>query len=389
MNNDNSFCHSFVALLCFNQVWPRWLYTHAPERPPALAPSTSTARLAESLSKKQRFIFEEGKIKLHGPRTPFICDLKNDDGHYDALRELEEQKTVLYLAYGSNLAAETFRGKRGIRPISQVNVAVPSLKLTFDLPGIPYAEPCFANTAIRQSETTAQWPFHLTEDRTEGLHDKDGTVPLAPDILRSNSPIPSTDTRQPELPWCKSLVGVVYELTLSDYAHVIATEGAGSSYEDLLVLCHPLEPGCSSVPTNPTTPPFKAHTLFAPAAHGDLSSSSGSSYAQPSLRYLTLIRTGAQENKLPREYKAYLESLHDFKITTRKQQLGRFIFLSIWTPVLTFLFQSLMTMFADSRTGEIPKWLKILVQAIFSVVWTSYTWVFKPLFGNGERTIGE
>ena len=65
------------------------------------------------------------------------------------LSSTSNEKTVLYLAYGSNLSAETFKGNRGIRPLSAVNVHVPSLNLTFDLAGIPYIEPCFANTQYR------------------------------------------------------------------------------------------------------------------------------------------------------------------------------------------------------------------------------------------------
>src|SRR5271154_3155403 len=60
-----------------------------------------------------------------------------------------ESQTVLYLGYGSNLGAETFRGKRNIKPLSQVNVVVPELSLTFDLPGIPYSEPCIGNVRYR------------------------------------------------------------------------------------------------------------------------------------------------------------------------------------------------------------------------------------------------
>ncbi|RAL66850.1 hypothetical protein DID88_007633 [Monilinia fructigena] len=55
-------------------------------------------------------------------------------------------KSVLYLAYGSNLSAETFKGKRGIKPLSAVNVHVPEIDLTFDLAGIPYAEPFYEVT---------------------------------------------------------------------------------------------------------------------------------------------------------------------------------------------------------------------------------------------------
>ncbi|KAI4240334.1 MAG: hypothetical protein LQ352_007654, partial [Teloschistes flavicans] len=38
-----------------------------------------------------------------------------------------ENKTYLYLAYGSNLAASTFQGTRGIRPLAALNVVVPEL----------------------------------------------------------------------------------------------------------------------------------------------------------------------------------------------------------------------------------------------------------------------
>ena len=125
----------------------------------------------------------------------------------------EKQKTVLYLAYGSNLCNETFLGKRAIRPLSQINVMVPSLRLTFDLPGIPYSEPCFANTALRSPDALD--------------HDDD-------DYHKNR--------------WHKGLIGVVYEVTLSDYAHIIATEGGGSSYKDILVrLSRPTRRGYSSI----------------------------------------------------------------------------------------------------------------------------------------------
>ena len=84
---------------------------------------------------------------------------------------LEKQPgTVLYLAYGSNLCAETFQGKRGIKPLAAVNVVVPSLQMTFDLPGIPYAEPCFANTRYRNAdeldapESPSSVPYTDTSD---------------------------------------------------------------------------------------------------------------------------------------------------------------------------------------------------------------------------------
>lgn len=267
--------------------------------------------------------------------------------------------TVLYLAYGSNLCYETFREKRGIKPISQINVVVPQLVMTFDLPGLPYTEPCFANTRYRQV------PPHRTSNGTaenEEYH---------------------KDT------WHKGLVGVVYEVTLADYAHIIATEGGGASYKDVLVDCYTLpDDPEEAVPVSPSGSPFRAHTLFAPAA---LTSDGGRltrpdpAYAQPSPRYLKLITNGADELKLPHEYQDYLHAIHGYQMTTTKQRLGQFIFLSIWAPLLTFVFGA-GRLFADEK-GRYPAWLTRLAADIFLGMWTSYDNFFKGIFGDGERTM--
>jgi hypothetical protein len=265
----------------------------------------------------------------------------------------EKAKTVLYLAYGSNLCNETFRGVRGIRPLSQVNVLVPSLRLTFDLPGIPYKEPCFANTALR--------------------------VPDAQDYHKDR--------------WHKGLVGVVYEVTLSDYAHIIATEGGGSAYDDILVDCYVL-PQSDTVPTTPDSKPFKAHTLFAPIIDSENNVRTADrvkrpdpSYAQPSARYLKLITDGAAECNLPDEYQDYLNNIRTYTITTKKQEMGKALFLAIWMPFIMFIFT--MSRKLQDKKGRAPWWVAKLSAMIFAGMWTSYDGVFKRTFGDGERTIGD
>jgi hypothetical protein len=270
------------------------------------------------------------------------------------------KQTVLYLAYGSNLCRETFQGKRGIKPVSQVNVVVPQLVMTFDLPGLPYTEPCFANTRYRRMPAAE----NSTEDAEgEGYHK---------DL------------------WHKGLVGVVYEVTLADYAHIIATEGGGASYEDVLVDCYALPDDPSvPVPVVPSGNPFKAHTLFAPAP---LASAGGRlirpdpGYAQSSPRYLKLITDGADELNLPYEYQDYLHSIRGYQLTTTKQRLGQFILLSIWAPLLAFVFGA-GRLFADKK-GRYPPWLTALTANIFTGIWASYDNFFKGLFGDGERTMG-
>lgn len=276
---------------------------------------------------------------------------------------IEKEKTVLYLAYGSNLCNETFRGVRGIQPLSQVNVLVPSLRLTFDLPGIPYSEPCFANTALR-----------------------------SPDAKDNHSDEPHhTDYHKNR--WHKGLVGVVYEVTLSDYAHIIATEGGGSSYHDILVDCYVL-PTSDTVPTTPSSKAFKAHTLFAPMLNEDgmtrsvdRNSRPDPSYAQPSARYLKLITDGAVECDLPAEYQDYLHDIRPYTITTRKQAMGKALFLAIWMPFIIFIF-TLSRKLQDDK-GRAPKWFAAMTAMVFKGMWVSYDGVFKGVFGDGERTIGD
>ncbi|KAK4542040.1 hypothetical protein LTR36_007071 [Oleoguttula mirabilis] len=320
-------------------------------------PLPSSARLAASLSE-----------------TPYdLCE-------YSEQAE-SKRGTVLYLAYGSNLCNETFRGKRGIRPLSQVNVQVPSLRLTFDLPGIPYVEPCFANSGARdpnddppRQDVARQINNEKTPLLGDGACNKEG--------YRKDQ-------------WHKGLIGVVYEVTAQDYAHIIATEGGGSAYHDILVDCHPFvssDPGVP-VPQNPTLPAFKAHTLFAPAAPaGEDPPKDGGrfqrpdvSYAQASARYLKLITDGAAELDLPYEYQDYLHAMRPYTVTTNKQRIGQFVFVAIWMPVIAFIFL-MGGMFQDDQ-GRHPRWMREFSGAVFKAVWASYDSYFKPMFGDGERSI--
>ncbi|KAL9076810.1 MAG: hypothetical protein Q9161_000795 [Pseudevernia consocians] len=276
--------------------------------------------------------------------------------------------TVLYLAYGSNLCAQTFQGNRGIRPLSQVNVVVPELVMTFDLAGLPYIEPCFANTKYRHSSP----PAYTSE--------KSHLLPKMPKYHKDR--------------WKKGLVGVVYEVTKEDYAHIIATEGGGASYQDVLVDCYELPHNEDIVPEFPISHPFKAHTLYSPILppgeqpeKGGRFSRPDPAYAQASVRYLKLITDGADEHALPGEYKDYLHQLRPYTMTTQKQRLGGWIFSMVWLPLISALF-GLNSIFGDDN-GKAPAWLVAVIGAMFRGVWTSYDGVFFALFGDGERTIYE
>ncbi|KAL2183892.1 hypothetical protein L209DRAFT_757192 [Thermothelomyces heterothallicus CBS 203.75] len=329
-------------------------------------------------------------------------------------------KTVLYLAYGSNMSAETFLGMRGIRPLSQVNVAAPSLELVFDLPGLPYREPCFANTALRKLPgKTPGFPPSARDDDDAANDRFDESARRSPVW---NKPV-----------WNKGLYGVVYEVTTDDYAKIVATEGGGAGYHDILVPCFVLPPSVR-VPEKPAIPdppkPFLAHTLYAPRLpnNNDDDDSSNNdddngkdkknnktnnngdkadtrsprrptwlsrlltpvqrpdpSYAQPSARYLKLLVDGAREHDLPHDYQAYLGALQPYTRTTRRQQWGHVLFLGFWAPLLLLLMIAGRKL-ADER-GRSPAWVVAATTVMANLVWMSYDCVGKSVFGDGERTV--
>ncbi|KAL8767762.1 MAG: hypothetical protein Q9209_005848 [Squamulea sp. 1 TL-2023] len=289
----------------------------------------------------------------------------------------KQDETYLYLAYGSNLASSTFRGVRGIQPLAALNVVVPELVMTFDLPGLPYTEPCFANTAYRTPSSSPS-NFSLPQVPRTQFSDEEKT-PLLPTYTNPH--------------WPKGLVGVVYEVTPQDFAHIIATEGGGASYHDVLVTCHPLSPTSDTVPSHPNTPPFKAHTLYSPISppgtpppkDGNRFQRPDPSYAQPSKRYINLITTGASEHALPQEYRDYLDELQPYTITTQGQRIGRFVFMMTWMPIIRAVF-GLNKTFSDER-GRSPGWLVRLLGWVFAGVWVTYDGWMKGVFGDGERTI--
>ncbi|OJJ39877.1 hypothetical protein ASPWEDRAFT_98094, partial [Aspergillus wentii DTO 134E9] len=300
---------------------------------------------------------------------------------------LPSTETVLYLAYGSNMCSSTFNGMRGIKPLSQTNVLVPELRLSFDQPGVPYSEPCFAATQYR-------------EVPGEGCEDND----VAEEKISEKAPLMQQGRCQYHKDrWNKPLVGVVYEVTLTDYARMIATEGGGHGYREIVVDCYPFpEPynAADPVPDQPTTKPFKVHSLLSPAAneagsrtasHASIAynklagSNFGTSYAQPSARYLNLLITGAAEHNLPISYQTYLSRIRPYRITTTRQRIGKFLFRGFWRPI--FLKSLQLSSRYAGEDGRSPPWVLAIAQMVTVAMWGSYDLIFRWIFGDGERTI--
>lgn len=297
----------------------------------------------------------------------------------DAPKEVAEAATtVLYLAYGSNMAAETFLGMRKIRPLSQMNVSVPVLQLTFDLPGLPYREPCFANVGYRKLPEKPKLPdpFH---------------PPIVPPL------------KPPKFghEWDGGLMGVVYEVTQDDFRQIARTEGAGVGYQEIMVPCVPM-PAEIGVPEKPSWPelpkPFLARTLYAPYIPLDADSGKKNwwaklitgphrpnpDYAQPSARYLKLLQDGAREHELPQAYQDYLASMQPYTITTIGQKIARILFMLYCIPMMVF-FLAATKILADER-GKVPRWCATIMSVLVGILWLVYDSVFKAVFGDGERT---
>lgn len=280
--------------------------------------------------------------------------------------------TVLYLAYGSNLSSKTFLGTRGIKPLSQINVLVPELRLTFDMPGFPYLEPCFAATQFRTKKDGEADAMAVMDDEN---------TPLQQDYHKER--------------WHKPLVGVVYEVSLSDYARIIATEGGGRGYKDIVVDCYPFPKSyrpSDPVPVHPDTRPLKAHSLLSPAAEKTLKGENpgvrpNPGHAQPSARYLKLVNTGAAEHDLPDSYRAYLAQIRPYRITTARQEVGKFVFAVVWAPLM--LGTLALTRVFSGPDGRSPRWLIVISDLLYLAMWRSYDTAFLRLFGEGERTIGD
>jgi hypothetical protein len=348
---------------------------------PSRAGDNSDAIGADALGALEPIKIIEATPKLPYARTEIQRSLPqpSTQRRHDSLKEIAvnphssldaaSPRTLFYLAYGSNLCAETFQGKRCIRPVSQLNVLVPELALTFDLAGLPYVEPCFANTRYRSQKSS--------EADTE-----------------KTSLLPLRSRRYHKTRWEKGLVGVVYEVTREDFARIISSEGGGSSYTTILVDCYELPLGEETVPVQPTSQPFKAHTLLSlsypessDAPIGARRSRPDPNYAQPSKRYLKLITDGADEHHLPLEYKAFLHQIRPYVATTRSQKIGGILFKAVWFPIIGPLF-ALVGSLADKRGGG-PAWLRHLLSVTFRASWASYDLIFKRMFGDGERTIGD
>lgn len=130
-----------------------------------------------------------------------------------------KQKSVWYLAYGSNMKRSVLESRGGgISILAARRVQVPGYMLTFDVFGLPYSEPSMASIA----------KFVL------------------------NSPASSYERSEIIAP---VVHGIAYQLSATDYRRLVGSEGGGVAYDEVKVLAEDLSGGTSEKLT--------VHTLVA------------------------------------------------------------------------------------------------------------------------------
>ena len=114
------------------------------------------------------------------------------------------QGTVWYFGFGSNMKSTTMTS-RGIKILDKKVVKVPSHILTFDVFGLAYSEPSMASIA--------KYTY---------------SAPVDNDDIRDRPP---------------DVHGVAFHITAADLTRLIASEGGGVAYREIMIAGVPLDDG--------------------------------------------------------------------------------------------------------------------------------------------------
>ena len=178
----------------------------------------------------------------------------------------------VYFAYGSNVNTKTFNGTRGITPSAAYPAVLPGYELVFNVPGLPFVEPAFASVRRVVGEK----------------HDAPSTGRFARF---------ATETH-----------GVAYVVTDEQWRTILRTETSYVREDVTLERFFPAtaEGEIRAGPSGKTHPQkgapqkiFATTLVFADADVGGVA-------LLPSARYLGLIREGADEWRLDKNWREYL-----------------------------------------------------------------------------------
>jgi len=77
---------------------------------------------------------------------------------------------------------------------------------------------------------------------------------------------------------------------------------------------------------------------------------------RPSARYLGLVREGARENDLPREYQDWLESFEPYEIPRGPGRLGQVLMASSVLPIFLWQIAALKIFVGVFHRDLVPRW---------------------------------
>ncbi|KAL2412770.1 Gamma-glutamyl cyclotransferase gliK [Exophiala dermatitidis] len=238
---------------------------------------------------------------------------------------------IWYFGYGSNIRSASMT-KREITPLQAQAVVVPSHILTFDIFGIPCAEPAFASIATYQD-------IGETQQHTQ--------VP--------------------------PVHGVAYLLTRDDYRRLVLSEGSGVGYDEIQAEAFPIANTDYTPGKGIMVHTLKAKYPFRPNR-------------APSVRYMSLLIEGATENGLPESYIQYLKSLPTFSAgQSTWAALGSSLFLGFFARAVRVLAYS--TKLVVNEKGHCPRPLGTVIVWFYWGMWTWHDYVHARLWGRGDGGI--
>lgn len=247
--------------------------------------------------------------------------------------------------------------KREITPLQAQAVVVSSHTLTFDIFGIPCAEPAFASIAA--------------------YSDKRHEAAARPAYQHSQVP---------------PVHGVAYLLTRDDYRRLVLSEGSGVGYDEIEVEAFPLSetgytPGKGiMVHTLKAKYPFRPNRAPSLRYMVRFRSSLSPLYFSVVTRFQTLLIEGATENGLPEPYIQYLKSLPTFSPgQSTWGALGSSLFLGFFARAVRVL--AFSTKLIVNEKGHCPRPLGTVIVWFYWGMWAWHDHVHARLWGRGDGGI--
>ncbi|KAK3836869.1 MAG: hypothetical protein J3R72DRAFT_493525 [Linnemannia gamsii] len=275
--------------------------------------------------------------------------------------------TIWYLAYGSNLSPQILTESRKIIPLETKRVRVPDYWLSMDLGGIPFSEPCFASILKIERERMGDKEYAVEVHRRcrvgQELAWEDGE---------------DVEGRKGSYPM--ELHGVVYRITERDWELIVHSEGGWGhdvpiGYDTIHVACQVYD----------TLEQVTARVLLARPK-------SLQPNGQPSLRYKSLITSGARYHNLDPLYQAQLARIIPYSCTTPRAQQAKRIF-KVFNLPLEWTF----AMIIGLNRGKVGKeeqvqpkyWMAWLFDKTFRFSRWMHDWVLVPGLRVSGRCLEE